>query len=328
MLPFLITRQIFAGAGKIGIETESAASQPGVYQISQRADFFSVLVSIDTMNKRPLVNTRDEPHADASRYRRFHVIIGDSNMSEWATALKVGTTALTLELIERDAVPEIEIAQPIDALKSISRDQTYDWIIELRDGRKISAIDVQRLYLKAAQNLEIDSESETAWLLSEWENVLNDLERDVSTTSDRVDWVAKKALLTSLQEEEKLSWSDPWLQAIDLEYHNVMPEDGLFYELVKQGAMRRIVSEEEVKASIFSPPETTRAFFRGRSVARFHSSIASVQWDEIVFAEGGRLHRVCLPEAANDARLSQLNELCRGDGTFAEFITGIREIDA
>jgi proteasome accessory factor A len=163
-------------------------------------------------------------------------------------------------------------------------------------------------------------------LLSEWENVLNDLERDVSTTSDRVDWVAKKALLTSLQEEEKLSWSDPWLQAIDLEYHNVMPEDGLFYELVKQGAMRRIVSEEEVKAAIFSPPETTRAFFRGRSVARFHSSIASVQWDEIVFGEGERLQRVCLPEAANDARLSRLNALCRADGTFEDFIRGIQEI--
>ena len=136
-LPFLVTRQIFAGAGKMGIEAESAAGQPGVYQISQRADFFAVLVSIDTMNRRPLVNTRDEPHADARSYRRFHVIVGDSNMSEWATALKVGTTALVLDLIERDLAPQIELAQPVAALKLISRDQTYDWIIELRDGRKI-----------------------------------------------------------------------------------------------------------------------------------------------------------------------------------------------
>jgi proteasome accessory factor A len=182
MLPFLVTRQIFAGAGKLGIERESAAGEPGVYQISQRSDFFSVLVSIDTMNKRPLVNTRDEPHADASRYRRFHVIIGDSNMSEWATALKVGTTALTLDLIERGEVPEIELAQPINATKSISRDQTYDWIIELSDGRKISAIDVQRLYLKRRRSWRPRAIRD-AWLLSEWENVLNDLERDVSTTA-------------------------------------------------------------------------------------------------------------------------------------------------
>src|SRR5467141_1199064 len=160
ILPFLITRQIFAGAGKMGVEAESAASQPGVYQISQRADFFSVLVSIDTMNRRPLVNTRDEPHADVNRYRRFHVILGDSNMSEWATALKIGTTSLVLDLIERGEAPQLEIAQPINANKSISRDQNYDWIIELKDGRKISAIEVQRIYLRAAA--KTDPPSSTA----------------------------------------------------------------------------------------------------------------------------------------------------------------------
>src|SRR5438094_568184 len=135
-------------------EVESGQSELGVYQISQRADFFSVVVSIDTMNRRPLVNTRDEPHVDASRYRRFHVILGDSNMSEWATAMKIGTTALVLDLIERGEAPQLEIAQPVDANRSISRDQTYDWIIELKDGRKISAIDVQRVYLRAAARVE------------------------------------------------------------------------------------------------------------------------------------------------------------------------------
>src|SRR5205814_5920272 len=138
LLPFLITRQIFAGAGKMGIEAESGSAQPGAFQISQRADFFSVLVSIDTMNRRPLVNTRHETQDEASKYRRFHVIIGDSNMSEWATAMKLGTTALILELIENGKAPQLEIAQPIDAAKSISRDQNYDWVIELRDGLKIS----------------------------------------------------------------------------------------------------------------------------------------------------------------------------------------------
>src|SRR5881396_246024 len=244
VLPFLITRQIFAGAGKMGIEAEGAAGHPGTYQISQRADFFSVLVSIDTMNRRPLVNTRDEPHADANKYRRFHVIIGDSNMSEWATAMKLGTTALVLDLIECGKAPQLEIAQPIDAAKSISRDQNYDWIIELRDGRKISAIDVQRLYLNAAQKVE-RAEEERGWILREWESVLNDLERDVMLCRDRADWAAKKFLLNELQEEEKLSWRDPWLQSIDLEYHNLDFERGLYYELVRQGAVRRVVPEDE-----------------------------------------------------------------------------------
>src|SRR6266704_609826 len=261
ILPFLITRQIFAGAGKMGVEGESASSQPGLYQISQRADFFSVVVSIDTMNRRPLINTRDEPHVDASRYRRFHVILGDSNMSEWATAMKIGTTALVLDLIERGEAPQLEIAQPVDANKSISRDQTYDWIIELKDGRKISAIDVQRIYLRAASKLWRDPpDAEHAWILSEWENLLN-----------------------ALQEEEKLSWSDPWLQSIDLEYHNLDLDRGLYYELVRKDLMRRVTTEDEIKNAIFNPPETTRAFFRGRAVARFNDEMSSIQWDEIVF---------------------------------------------
>ncbi len=323
VLPFLITRQIFAGAGKMGIEAESAVSQPGVFQISQRADFFSVLVSIDTMNRRPLVNTRDEPHADANRYRRFHVIVGDSNMSEWATALKVGATALVLALIERGEVPQIDIAQPIDATKSISRDQNYDWIIELRDGRKISAIDVQRLYLSAAQKSFTSPDAETDWLLREWEAVLNDLQRDVALARDRVDWVAKKFLLSALQEEERLSWTDPWLQAIDLEYHNVTLEQGLHYELVRQGSMRRFVNEEEIKAAIFTPPETTRAYFRGRSVARFNDAIESIQWDEMVFLNGAYPQRVRFPEASASARLEALNTAIRNAADYDKLLESI-----
>ena len=323
VLPFLITRQIFAGTGKMGVEGEGAVSQPGVFQISQRADFFSVLVSIDTMNRRPLVNTRDEPHADASRYRRFHVIIGDSNMSQWATALKVGTTALVLALVERGEAPELEIAQPIDATKSISRDQNYDWIIELIDGRKISAIDVQRLYLHAAQKSFSTPDEETKWLLREWENVLNDLQRDVGLTRDRVDWVAKKFLLGALQEEEKLSWSDPWLQAIDLEYHNLNRDEGLYYELLRQGSMRRVVTEEEIKAAIFTPPDTTRAYFRGRSVARFNDSIESIQWDEMVFRNGAQSHRIRFPEASADKRLQELNAAIRDAGDYKKLLESI-----
>jgi Pup amidohydrolase len=327
ILPFLITRQIFAGAGKMGIEAESGSGQPGVYQISQRADFFSVVVSIDTMNRRPLINTRDEPHVDASRYRRFHVILGDSNMSEWATALKVGTTALVLDLIERGQAPQLEIAQPIDANKSISRDQNHDWIIELKDGRKISAIEVQRIYLRAAMKVELEACEDRPWILQQWENVLNDLERDVMATRDRVDWAAKKFLLNALQEEEKLSWSDPWLQSIDLEYHNIDIESGLYYELARQGSVRRLVKEEDVKTAIFTPPETTRAFFRGRSVARFNDQIASIQWDELVFANGALSRRVGLPEAFADPRLDALNQAARNGKDFAEFMRAVSAVD-
>jgi proteasome accessory factor A len=323
MLPCLVTRQIFAGAGKLGLEAESAAGQPGVYQISQRADFFSVLVSIDTMNRRPLINTRDEPHADPGKYRRFHVIIGDSNMSEWATALKVGTTALVLELIERGAAPEIELAQPIAALQSISRDQNYAWITELRDGRKLSAIDVQRLYLRAAHEARLGDGEEGAWLLREWEQVLNDLERDVSLVRDRVDWVAKKLLLTAMQESEKLSWSDPWLQAIDLEYHNILPELGLFYDLLREGSMRRIVTDEEITTAISLPPETTRAFFRGRAVAKFSHAIRSIQWDEIVFDDGVKKCRVRFPEVASDRRLEALNQAVGEEKPLTEFLRAL-----
>src|SRR6266568_1028387 len=291
ILPFLITRQIFAGAGKLGVEAESASGEPGVYQISQRADFFSVVVSIDTMNRRPLINTRDEPHADASRFRRFHLILGDSNMSEWATAMKIGTTSLVLDLIERGEAPQLEIAQPIHANKSISRDQTHDWIIELTDGRKISAIEVQRIYLQAASKIhpsQAGVSEERQWVLREWESVLNDLERDVMLARERVDWAAKKFLLNTLQEEEKLSWSDPWLQSIDLEYHNVDLERGLYYELVRKNLMRRFTNE-----------------------------ISSIQWDEIVFANGSQARRIALPEAAMDPRLDALNHAARNGKDFA-----------
>jgi len=317
VIPFLVTRQIFAGAGKMGIEGESTGGQMGVFQIAQRSDFFSVLCSIDTMNRRPLVNTRDEPHADSEKYRRFHVIIGDANMSQFATALKIGTTALVLDLIEQGKAPQLELANPIEATKAISRDQRYDWIIELKDGRKISAIDIQRLYLGAARE-HCARDEETDWLLSEWEQVLDDLAIDFWRCSDRLDWVAKKFLLTTFQESEGLEWHDPWLQSIDLEYHNVSLENGLFYEMVREGRMQRIVTEEEIKWAIFHPPETTRAFFRGRAVAKFNREIESIQWDEIAFASNGTRRTVELPHPSHDAWLDKVNEAVREARTFEE----------
>jgi len=323
VVPFLVTRQIYCGAGKLGIEGEDQVGQPGIYQLAQRSDFFSVLCSIDTMNRRPIVNTRDEPHADAARYRRFHVITGDANMSQWATALKIGTTALVLELIEGGFAPQFELADPIAATKQISRDQSYAWIIELKDGRKISALEIQRLYLAAAREHCVH-DADTEWVLREWESVLEDLARDYWLCRDRLDWVAKKFLLETLRDAENLSWSDPWLQSIDLEYHNVSFDHGLYYELVREGQMRRLVAEDAVKDAIFHPPKTTRAFFRGRSVARFNSEIASIQWDELVFAGNGTLSTVELLHPAFDSGLDRLNAAIRDAHSFPEFLHALK----
>lgn len=324
VIPFLVTRQIFAGAGKMGVEGEDSAGQQGVFQIAQRSDFFSVLCSIDTMNRRPLVNTRDEPHADSALYRRFHVIIGDANMSEFATALKIGTTALVLDLIERGEAPQLELANPIEATKSISRDQHYDWIVELQDGRKISAIDIQRLYLAAARASLDAHDPDTAWLLQQWESVLNDLQEDVMQCRDRLDWVAKKFLLSTLQEAERLEWDNPWLQSIDLEYHNVALEHGLHYELVRSGQMQRVISEDDIRHAIFQPPDSTRAFFRGRAVAKFNHEITAIQWDELTFRNSEGTRSVQLRHPAHDPGIEQLNSLIREARDFAAFEAALR----
>jgi proteasome accessory factor A len=176
--------------------------------------------------------------------------------------------------------------------------------------------------LKAAQR-EHGKDSENSWLLREWKNILNDLERDVATTADRLDWVAKKFLLSSFREEEKLSWTDPWLQAIDLEYHNIQPDQGLFYELQRQGTMRNLISEKEIKDAIFTPPETTRAWFRGRAVARFNHAISSIQWDEIAFSDGKRSRVVKLLEPAGDSHLEKLNALVNAETEFEDFFRAL-----
>jgi len=283
MMPFLVTRQIFAGAGKLGLEEEDRLVRAGTFQISQRADFFSVLESVDTMNRRPIINTRDEPHADAAKWRRFHVIVGDANMNEVATALKIGTTALVLELIERGDAPKLELAHPVDAFKAVSRDASFRWLVELSDGRRMSAVEIQRLYLAAArQHCELDHE-EKRWVLDEWESILDALERDPLSCTDRVDWAAKHYLLSTFREAEGLNWSDPWLQSLDMEYHNIDPEAGLYHEMLRTCAVRRFVDDDEICNAVVEPPATTRAFFRGRAVAKFRAAIASIQWDEIVF---------------------------------------------
>ncbi|HTE18630.1 MAG TPA: proteasome accessory factor PafA2 family protein, partial [Armatimonadota bacterium] len=189
MLPFLVTRILYAGAGKTGVETGGPFAKECPYQISQRADFFTEIASVDTLAKRPIFNTRDEAHADPRRHRRLHVICGDANLSEFATALKVGTTSLVLSLLEAGWEPLFRLKNPVDAIKIVSRDPSFRWILELEDGRTMRATDIQRIYLRDAQKLLAGGDPDTDWTLREWEQVLNDLETDIYRAEDRLDWV-------------------------------------------------------------------------------------------------------------------------------------------
>jgi proteasome accessory factor PafA2 len=308
LTPFLVTRQIIAGAGKVGVENEENPPR-GVYQISQRADFFSVLVSIDTMNRRPIINTRDEPHADSEKFRRFHVIVGDANLSEISTALKIGTTSLVLDLIEAGELPKsCDLSDPIAALKQISRDPTLKNVVELTGSRTISALDIQRLYMERATKFFMGRDAETDWVLETWATVLDDLERDPMLCRDRLDWVAKKWLLETFIEAENVHWEHAWLQSLDLEYHNINREQGLYAALMAQNRMQKFVTADEIRRAIHQPPPDTRAYFRGRCVEKFAKEMESVQWDEIVFRVGDEEHTIRMLNVFDEASVRRYKQ--------------------
>lgn len=285
LLPFFVTRQIFAGAGKVGVENDNSTPS-GLFQLSQRADFFAVEASVDTLHNRPLVNTRDEPHAAPRRYRRLHVICGDANMSEYATALKVGTTSLVLRLIEEGFTAPVKLLDPVRAVKQISRDITLKRAVDRQGGPPITALEIQRLYLEAATRLRgLDEDAD--WTLAEWAATLNALENDPLSLADSLDWVAKYKLLDAFREEEGLTWNDPYIQSLDLAYHDVDPEQGLYNGLEQAGEMRRLVTDARIQAAISCPPADTRAAIRGLFVQRFGSAVRSIGWNGIAFQHEG-----------------------------------------
>ena len=281
---FLVTRQIFAGAGKFGVEEEDKFLG-SAFQISQRSDFFSELQSVDTMQRRPIVNTRDEPHANPKLHRRFHVIIGDANMSPFATRLKVGACALTLEAMVRDPRRVFpSMADPLGALRHISRDPSFRWETRLAGNRPSTAIAVQRAYLQAVRDLCDLASEERRQLVEDWETVLNDLETDFQRCQDRLDWVAKLALVREFQSEQKIGPDDPWLQSLDLEYHRLDREEGLYYGLEQAGAFRGLPDPAAERDAILNPPRSTRAYIRGRCIQKFPGAVLSAQWDHVTLA--------------------------------------------
>jgi hypothetical protein len=288
MLPFFVTRQIFAGAGRVGCHTDifeyGSAEDEGVsFQISQRADHIVTEIYQWIQFSRAIINTRDEPLADWGLYRRLHLLVGDSNMMEYATALKVGTTALVLQLLEERIVPDIKLLDPVQAIRDISRDTAYRWEVQLEDGSYNTATEVQRAYLDMAERYLRGRDEEGDWVLDEWRFVIDGLEHDPMSLRDRVDWVAKKWLLEHFMKEEGLDWHDTWVQSLDLEYHNLNAEKGLYFDLYERGQVKRVVDDEQINRAIANPPADTRAKARSQVMRALTGQKARyvIDWDSI-----------------------------------------------
>jgi proteasome accessory factor PafA2 len=286
LVPFFVTRQVFTGAGKVGAENGTEQID---YQVSQRADFFEVEVGLETTFKRPIINTRDEPHADPERYRRLHVIVGDANMSEVSTLLKVGTAAIVLQMIEDDFIADdFSLRHAVPSLRAVSHDPACRETIELADGRTITAVELQWEYLRLGKKyaLENDLGGGAMEVLDRWERVLEGLERDPMLLRAELDWVAKLALLEAYRERDGLEWSDPKLRLIDLQYHDVRRAKGLYWKLVSSGNIERITNDREIEHAVNHPPDDTRAYFRGECLRRFSPSIMAASWDALIFDTG------------------------------------------
>jgi proteasome accessory factor A len=283
LTPFFVSRQVFTGAGRVGQKQDGSRH---AFQISQRADYFEVGVGLETTLKRPIINTRDEPHADPKKYRRLHVIIGDANCSETAILLKHGTTSLVLAMIEAGFLSRgRSLATPVTALHDVSYDPTLRQIVELDDGTTVTALELQEHYLDAAREF-VDregSDPETDQVLALWESTLTRLADDPMRCVDELDWVAKLALLERYRERDQLDWDHAKLHLVDLQYHDIRTHKGLYHQLVRTGRMKRLLTEEVVQAAVTHPPTDTRAYFRGMCLAKFAPDVAAASWDSVIF---------------------------------------------
>jgi proteasome accessory factor PafA2 len=299
LTPFFVSRQVVCGAGRVGLGQDS--STPG-YQISQRADFFEAEVGLETTIRRPIINTRDEPHATADKYRRLHVIIGDANLSQSSNYLKFGTTAMVLSLIEAGQAPKIEVHEPVQALQAISHDTTLTATVRLLDGRRVTALDIQWMYYEAASKLaqetgvadSVTGDGHTHEVLARWESTLTTLGSDISAAASSVEWLAKRSLLEGYRNRDGLAWNDARLGLVDLQWSDIRPEKGLYYRLLSRDRMTRIVDDGDIARAVGEPPSDTRAYFRGRCVSRFGKDVVGASWDSVIFDVPGlgKLQRV------------------------------------
>ena len=321
IMPHFVTRQLYAGAGKVGCEASSSSGVDVTFQLSQRADFFEEEVGLETTLKRPIVNTRDEPHADAQKYRRLHVIVGDANLSEIATFLKVGVTALVLSMIEDDWFGEREftLATPVAAIRRVSYDLSLAEPLTLASGSTMTALEIQWEYFDLARKYADEHGLECiggadvgSEVLRRWESVLTGLETDPMSLSTQLDWVAKYTVVNGMRERNGLSWKDSKLALMDLQYHDLRPDKSLFARL----NMERLVPDDGpggIEEAMTEPPKDTRAYFRGKCLQRWGSSIAAANWDSLVFDLGtDPLRRVPMmePLRGTAAHVDRLFEGC------------------
>jgi len=308
--PFLISRQVITGAGCVGIGQNS--QQPG-FQISQRADFFEAEVGLETTLNRPIINTRDEPHADAARHRRLHVITGDANMSEISTYLKVGSAAWVLRVIEAGELGrDVRIEGPVASLRAVSHDLSCRQLLTLHSGTRLSAVDLQELYLERARAYAEQisgSLTEPAWLeakdlFGRWQDCLEALRSDPYQLADQLDWIAKLKLMQSYRERDNLRWDAPKLALIDLQYADVDRRRSLYAALLGNGRMQRLIGDDEIERCRTVPPEDTRAYFRGRVMEKFGGEVVAASWDSVIFDVPGRpaLQRIPLLDPLRGTR--------------------------
>jgi proteasome accessory factor A len=308
LIPFFVTRQVFAGAGKVLHGPRGAQ-----FCISQRAEHIWEGVSSATTRSRPIINTRDEPHADADRYRRLHVIVGDSNMSEYTTFMKIGITDLVLRMVEENTVMrDLTLENPIRAIREISHDITCRKKVRLANGRELSALDIQEQYLERAtrfaEHRGLDPVGKG--LLRDWEEALEALRAGaLDRLAPRVDWVAKYLLIRRYREKHGLPLAHPKVALMDLAYHDVNRERGLYYLMERRGQMERVASEREVQRAMREPPQTTRARLRGEFIrqAKQRRRDYTVDWVHLKLNDQAQRTVLCKdPFRAHDERVEQL----------------------
>jgi proteasome accessory factor A len=308
LIPFLVTRQVFAGAGKV-LQTPRGA----IFSLAQRAEHIWEGVSSATTRSRPIINTRDEPHADAERFRRLHVIVGDSNMSEYTSWLKVATCDLVLRMLEEQAVSrDLSLDNPIRAIREISHDLTGTQRVRLVNGREMSALEIQQAYLERVERFVATSyaaDDEAKRVVTEWRYVLEHLVHDPMSLSRQLDWVAKYQLVDRYRDKYDLPLSHPRVQMLDLAYHDVVQGRGLYHLLVRQGRVQRVLDDAEIVRATTEPPATTRAALRGRFVrhAKAKRRDYTVDWVHLKLNDQAQRTVLCKdPFRYEDERVDKL----------------------